>query len=394
VSAEAQPWPRPLGVKYNTETTMGLDQRYRRLAGLAGFTAAALLVTATAQAQGHENDAARGTVYTMSNAAAGNAILVFAQDANGGLTAADSYPTGGLGTGGGLGNQGALAHDGEFLYAVNAGSDDVSVLRFTEDGLELADVAPSGGIQPVSVTVDRGVVYVLNAGSDSIAGFAVGLDGTLAALPGSVQSLSGTGTGPAQIQFSKDGRTLIVTEKATNSLVTFSLDRFGVPIDRQVFASPGATPFGFAPGPGRRLYVSEAAGGAAGASSVTSWQVHPDGGLEVITPTAASSQTAACWVALSPDGRFAYTTNTGSGTISAYRIRGGQLELLDAGVTGITGPGSSPIDVVITAGGRYLHALLAGTDVIATFRVGRDGSLTWVSETSSLPDGANGLAAR
>lgn len=372
---------------------MGRVRLQTGLAGLAGLTAAALFLTATAQAQGHENDAARGTVYTMSNAAAGNAILVFQQGANGSLATAGSYPTGGLGTGSGLGNQGALAHDGEFLYAVNAGSDDVSVLRFTEDGLELVDVMPSAGIQPVSVTVDRGVVYVLNAGSDSVAGFTVDADGSLAALPGSVQSLSGTGTGPAQIQFSKDGRTLIVTEKATNSLVTFSLDRFGVPIARRVFASPGATPFGFAPGPGSRLYVSEAAGGAAGASSVTSWQVSPDGGLEVISPAAASLQSAACWVALSPDGRFAYTTNTGSGTISAYRIRGGQLELLDAGVTGITGPGSSPIDVVITAGGRYLHALLSGTDAIATFRVARDGGLTWVSETGGLPDGANGLAA-
>jgi len=373
---------------------MDLDQRYRRLAGLAGFAAAALMAAVAAHAQGHANDAARETVYTMSNAASGNAILAFAQDASGGLMTAGSYPTGGQGTGGGLGNQGALAHDGEFLYAVNAGSDDVSVLRFTGDGLELVDVMSSAGIRPVSVTVDRGVVYVLNAGSDSIAGFTVGVDGSLSALSGSVQSLSGTGTGAAQIQFSKDGRTLIVTEKATNSLVTFSLDRFGLPIERQVFASPGATPFGFAPGPGRRLYVSEAAGGAAGASSVTSWQVEPDGTLELITPTAASLQTAACWVALSPDGRFAYTTNTGSGTISAYRIRGGQLELLDEGVTGVTGPGSSPIDVVITAGGRYLHALLSGTEAIATFRVGRDGSLTWVSETGGLPDGANGLAAR
>ena len=367
-------------------------QRY--LAVATAFAGTAALLPAAAGAQGHAVDAARSTVYTMSNAPAGNQILAFAQDANGGLTPAGSFPTGGLGTRGGLGNQGPLAHDGGYLYAVNAGSDEVSVLRFTGSGLELVDVEGSGGDRPVSVTVDRGVVYVVNAGSDSIAGFTVGAGGDLAPLAGSIQSLSGAGTGAAQIQFSKDGRVLIVTEKATNQLVSFSLDHYGVPVDRQVFASPGATPFGFAVGPGRRIYVSEAAGGAPNASSVTSWTVSPHGALDVITPTAATLQSAACWVILTPDGRFAYTTNTASGTISAFRLRAGELDLLDAGVTASTGAGSAPIDVAITAGGRYLHVLNSGTDSLATFAIARDGSLSYVSDVTGLPDGANGLTAR
>ena len=366
----------------------------RFLAATAVMAGTAVLMPAAAGAQGHSIDAARSVVYTMSNAAAGNEILAFAQDANGGLTPAGGFPTGGLGTGGGLGNQGALSHDGEYLYAVNAGSDEVSVLRFTGTGLELVDVESSGGDRPVSVTVDRGIVYVVNAGSDSIAGFTVGEGGDLAPLAGSIHGLSGTGTGAAQIQFSQDGRVLIVTEKATNSLVTFTLDHYGVPVDRQVFASPGATPFGFAIGPGRRIYVSEAAGGAPNASSVTSWYVSPQGALDVITPTAATLQSAACWVIVTPDGRFAYTTNTGSGTVSAFRIRAGGLELLDAGVAASTGVGSAPIDVAITAGGRYLHVLSSGTDSLATFAIARDGSLSYVSEVTGLPDGANGLTAR
>ena len=368
--------------------------RTRCLAALAALTTSMSLIPAAASAQGHANDAARTTVFTMTNGAAGNSILLFAQEGNGGLSPAGSVPTGGLGTGGGLGNQGALAHDGEYLFAVNAGSDDLSVLRFTEGGLELVDVEGSGGDLPVSVTVHRGIVYVVNAGSDSIAGFVIGEGGDLSPLAGSVQSLSGPGTGAAQIQFSNDGRVLVVTEKATNSVVTFALDHYGVPTDRQVFASPGATPFGFAVGPGRRIYVSEAAGGAAGASSVTSWHVGPDGTLDVITPTAATLQSAACWVAITPDGRFAYTTNTASGNVSAFRIRGGELELLDGGVAATTGPGSTPIDVTITAGGRYLHVLNSGTDALATFAIARDGSLRYVSEVPGLPDGANGLAAR
>lgn len=367
--------------------------RNNLLAALVALGSSTALLPA-AGAQSEAEGALRSTVYTMDNGAAGNSILIFEQDANGGLTPAGQVATGGLGSGGGLGNQGALAHDGEYLFAVNAGSNDVAVLRFTASGLEAADLEPAGGMTPVSLTVHRGILYVLNAGSDSIAGFTVGEGGDLVPLAGSIQSLSGTGTGPAQIQFSEDGRSLVVTEKATNSLVTFSLDHYGVPVDRRVFASPGATPFGFAVGPGRRIYVSEAAGGAANASSVTSWTVAPDGTLEVITPTAATLQSAACWVAISPDGRFAYTTNTGSGTISAFRIRGGELDLLDAGVAATTGPGSAPIDVTITNHGRYLHVLNSGTDSLATFAIARDGRLSYVGAVAGLPDGANGLTAR
>ena len=262
-----------------------------------------------------------------------------------------------------------------------------------DDGLELVDNIPTGGIRPVSVTVHRRLVYVLNAGSDNIAGFSVDADGILTALPGSEHGLSGAGTGPAQIQFSDDGRVLIVTEKATNNVVSFALDRNGIPIVRRIFASPGATPFGFAVGKGRRVYVSEAAGGAANASSVTSWRLGKDAHLSVIAPSVATLQTAACWVVLTPDGRFGYVTNTGSGTTSAFRIRGGQLELLDDGAPASSGPTSGPIDMVVTADGSFLHVLGSGTETLTTFEILRDGRLAWVSELQGLPDGANGLVA-
>jgi 6-phosphogluconolactonase len=365
----------------------------RSLAIIAALAGTGALLPAVAGAQGHANDAATSVVYTMSNAAGGNSILAFAERADGSLEPAGSTPTGGLGTGAGLGNQGGITVDRDFLYVVNAGSDDVSVFRVADGELALTDRVPSGGDLPVSVTVDRGVVYVLNAGSDSIAGFTVDQQGQLAPLPGSVQALSGAGVGAAEIHFSGDGHALIVTEKATSSLVTFPLDRYGVPVDRKVFASPGMTPFGFATGKGPTIYVSEAAGGAAGASSVTSWRIGPQGELSVITPSAAIGQSAACWAIVTPDGRFAYIANTGSGTVSALRITGGALELIGSGASASTGPGSAPIDIAITAGGRYLHVLSSGTDTLATFAIGRDGSLTNVGEVTGLPHGANGLAA-
>lgn len=358
-----------------------------------GLAASALLMAATAQATEHEASP-RSWVYTMSNAADGNEILAFAQDDAGLLSAAGEFPTGGLGTGGGLGNQGALAHDGEFLFAVNAGSNEISVLRFADGELQLVDVAYSGGDRPVSVTIDRGILYVLNAGSDSIAGFTVDSEGLLEELAGSVRTLSGVGTAAAQIGFSDDGTVLIVTERATNSLVTFDLDRSGVPAARQVFASPGVTPFGFAVAPGRRIYVAEASGGAPGASTVTSWRVAPDGTLDVLTPAEPTFQAAACWAAITPDGRFIYTSNTGSSTISALRVRGGDLELLHDGVAGDPGAGARPIDLVITPDGRYLHSLNGGIESIASFAIAADGSLEYLGEQAGLPDGANGLAVR
>lgn len=363
------------------------------LQGLAIASILATLVPAHASAGSVDQRRGNDAVYTMSNAVDGNRVLQFTQSGNGTLTAAAQYPTGGLGTGSGLGNQGALASDGEFLFVVNAGSDDLSVFRIRANDLQLVDRIGSGGVQPVSVTVDRDLVYVLNAGSDSIAGFTVHSNGRLHALPGSERGLSGTGAGGAQIQFSQDGRTLIVTEKATNNLVTFSLNRDGVPVERQVFPSPGQTPFGFALARGRQLLVSEAAGGAANASSVTSWRIRRDGSLDVLDAAVPTHQSAACWVAITPDGRFAYTTNTASGNLSGFRVFGsGRLALLNAnGVTASTGAGSAPIDLTFSGQGEYLHVLSSGSQSITTYAVRHRGRLAPVGEVSGLPAGANGL---
>lgn len=353
------------------------------------------LLPVGAQSRPDERRRSLDTVYTMSNDTSGNAVLALRQRADGRLSSWREFPTEGLGTGGGLGNQGALASDGDFLFVVNAGSDDLSVFRIEGSGLELVDRTSSGGVRPVSVTVDRDLVYVVNAGSDSIAGFTVSRSGRLHALPRSEQPLSGAGVGAAQIQFSHDGRSLIVTEKSTNRLVTFSLNRAGVPTGRQQFASPGQTPFGFALGRARQVLVSEAAGGAANASSVTSYRIRRDGALDVLDAAVPTRQTAACWVAITPDGRFAYVTNTGSDTLSAYRVRasGRLIPLQDDGIAARVGPGGAPIDMTFSEQGEFLHVLNSGDHTITTFRVGFLGQLTRVGSVTGLPVGANGLIA-
>jgi 6-phosphogluconolactonase (cycloisomerase 2 family) len=373
----------------------------RLLAGVAALLVCAAGATLFAQ------DAQRlsglrfrfpGAVYTMSNGSAGNAVLIFDRLADGRLVRAGAASTGGTGTGAGLGNQGGLVLSGseKWLFAVNAGSNSIAVLEVRRRGLHLVHVQPSGGIRPVSVTEHRGLVYVLNAGSDSIAGFTVGRDGRLRPLDGSDRPLSGAGTDPAQIAFTPDGDALVVTEKATNKIVTFEIGRDGLPGDAQVQDSNGPTPFGFAFGKRDKLFVSEAFGGAENASATSSYDIDRQGVLTTISASVGTNQTANCWVVVTPNGRFAYVTNTGSGSISGYAIDfDGTIELLDAdGRTAVTGDGSAPVDLALTDSGRFLYSLNSGTNTIGAFRVHSDGSLAQLPFTGGLPSGANGLAAR
>jgi 6-phosphogluconolactonase (cycloisomerase 2 family) len=357
---------------------------------------------ASVQASEYEDDddvsGVAGAVYTMSNSSSGNAILMFHRAANGTLTAAGSFPTGGVGSGGGLGNQGALilSQNNRWLYAVNAGSNDISVFAVRTQGLELTDKVPSGGIQPISLTVDRDLLYVLNAGGDgNISGFTVQRKGRLAPLPGSTRPLSGSNTAPAQIAFDPEGEVLVVTEKATNFIDTYVVAEDGLTNGPYVNNSVNATPFGFAFDRRGRLLVSEAVGGAADAGTVSSYNVTANGLLEVISPAVPTTETAVCWVAVTKNGRFAYVTNAGSGSLSAYRIaRDGSITLRDAdGRTGDTGAGSAPLDIAFSNNNRYIYTLNNGTHSLGAFRVQANGGLVAIPGANGLPIGANGLAA-
>jgi 6-phosphogluconolactonase (cycloisomerase 2 family) len=335
----------------------------------------------------------RGVIFTASNAVAGNAVQVYDRAPNGQLTFARSVATGGKGTGGGLGNQGGLtlSEGHRFLLVVNAGSDDVTVFRISGDRLTPLSRAPSGGKTPVSVTVDDDLVYVLNAGSDNIAGFRLTENGQLQPLAGSTRPLSAQGVGAAEIKFGPGGSDLIVTEKATNRIVAYPVGRDGLPAAQPIVtASNGKTPFGFDFARDRSLIVSEAVGGAANAGTVSSYRLARSGLLSVVTASAPDKQSAPCWIAVTPDRRFAYTTNTASSTISGYRVdEEGALALLDATVS--AGANSGPIDLTIAGAGRFLYALGGKNQTIVSFLIGPDGSLSAGSVVSGLPGAANGL---
>ncbi|HEU0295069.1 MAG TPA: beta-propeller fold lactonase family protein [Anaerolineales bacterium] len=334
-----------------------------------------------------------GAVYTSTNASGGNEVLVFDRTSDGSLSLPKSYPTGGLGSGTSLGSQSAvvLSQNNHWLFVVNAGSNQISTYAVGAQGLSLADVTDSGGIRPVSLTTYKDWLYVLNAGgSGNITGFVIGQDGSLSPIANSTQPLSNGGAGAApgvgQIAFNSEGSALVVTEKSTNSLDTYQVAD-GVADAPVTHASAGAVPFGFAFDRHNHAIVSEAASG-----SVSSYKV-ADGGFSVISSAVVNSQVAACWIAISNNGKFAYTTNAGSGTISSYQIaEDGSLTLLNA-IAGSTGAGSAPVDMAFSNNGSLLYTLGNAAHTITVFEMGADGSLHNLGAVS-VPASVAGLAAQ
>jgi 6-phosphogluconolactonase len=370
----------------------------RTLRGLAVAVAAgalALALSAGSAAAHPFGFGGSGAVYTSTNSATNNAVLTFERAPHGTLRPAGSFPTGGTGTGGGLGNQGAVVLDDRRnrLFVVNAGSDQLTSFDVGRHGLRRQDLESSGGDRPISLTAHGNLLYVLNAGSDQIAGFRVDHRGELRPLPGSIRSLSGTGTDPAQIEFSPNGGLLVVTEKATNRIDTFRVGLDGRPGELISQPSAGETPFGFAFDKRGHLIVSEAFGGAPNASVLSSYGIAGNGAIGAISPLVRTEQTAACWVVVTDNGRFAYTTNTGSGSISSYDVdRDGSISLLES-VGADTGIGSAPTDLALREHSRQLFVLNSGARTVGAYRVRGDGGLVSVDTAGGLPAGATGLAA-
>jgi len=258
--------------------------------------------------------------------------------------------------------------------------------------LSLVDRESSGGDRPVSVTVRKNLVYVLNQGfGANISGFTLAGNGHLTPLAGSARHLSADGTVGSQVQFSPKGDVLVVTERGINAITTWAVGRDGIPGDGHTQASNGVAPYGFDFDNAGHLIVSEAA-----QQALSSYNVAANGALSVITGSASTHQAAPCWVVVTPNGTYAYTTNAGGASISGYRIgHNGSLTLLNAnGITASTGAGTGPSDVAISGSGQYLYALSNRTNSVVAFVVNGDGSLTALPGiVNPFMGGAAGIAA-
>jgi 6-phosphogluconolactonase (cycloisomerase 2 family) len=350
--------------------------RIRAVTLVLAFVAGLLLFSSSAMAS-HGG----GSLFTQTNDPNGNTVQRFDRAPNGSLTPAGTFATGGVGLAGLGGRQGAveLSEDGRYLYAVNAGSDSVSVFRTDGRRIRLIDTVASRGVAPASLDEHDGRVYVLNSGgTPSVTAYWRLPGGSL--WPIATRELAAGAQGAAQVSVTPDGRSLVVSERVSNRLETLPLDRWGRPGAPVVTASSGAVPFGFGITQTGTIVVSEA-----GASSVSSYRLGARGSLYTVTASLLVGQGAACWVAVSPNGRLAYTGNAAGG-ISGFAIaRDGSLTPL--GTTLV----SSPRDLDFDESGRFLHVVSAGGQVIS-YRVGNDGSLR-LAGTAAAATGITGAAA-
>lgn len=341
-----------------------------------------------------------GHVYVNDNTAGTNTIGVFDRHADGTLTpeAGSPFAAGGAGTGAGLASQGALqiSPDGRFLIAVDAGSNQISVLRIKDNGslgLVRGGVVSSGGVLPVSVAIHDDLVYVANSGNggSNYTGFRLGLNGRLEPVAGSAVALP-DGSQPGDVLFNGTGSKLAGTRVGTSLI-----DSFTVGDDGRLSAAPGSPfpaqglgPFGseFRPTNPGQLFVSNAHNGA-GAGTVSAFRDSADGTLSSIRSSPfADLQTAPCWVEITHDGQFLFTVNTGSGTISRYSIApGGALRLLGSTPVGATG-GVGAVDARLSPDGGTLFVDESRAGAVAAFAV-NGGTLTELASSPALlPAGA------
>jgi 6-phosphogluconolactonase (cycloisomerase 2 family) len=290
-----------------------------------------------------------------------------------------------------------LSPNNRFLFAVNAGSNQISVLKINRDRLTMVDLVDSGGTRPISLTVYEDLLYVLNAGgTPNITGFTIAGNGTLTPLAGSTQPLIGGMTaGPAEVSFNTDGTLLAVTEKMGNRIDTYVVDENGLPSAPIDNPSSGMTPFGFAFNNSGTLIVSEAFGGTPNASAASSYSAPESGILSVISGSVPNSQTASCWVVTTNNGKLAFVSNTGNGTISSYSVSPhNQTLTLANAVAGDTGMNSMPIDMALNNNSHFLYVLLGGSQGVASFRANRNGTLNLIDTDGGLPLGTQGIAAK
>jgi DNA-binding beta-propeller fold protein YncE len=361
-----------------------------RLAGVAvlALALAALFATAAAASSGHHkpnhpqhpSHPAPEAVFVQTNDPAGNSVVAYDRAPDGSLSEAGAYATGGLGGAlegavvDRLASQGALTLDreGGLLYAVNAGSDTVTVFAVRGDRLQRRQVVPSGGDFPVSVAVHDRFVYVLNArGGGSVQGYIrfgtklfpvrfwhrdLGLD------PEAAPEFVNT---PGQVAFTPDGRELLVTTKANGHAVdVFRVRRSGgLSHDPVVNELPETVPFAMSFDPQGRLVLAEAAG------NVATFDVNGDGTLGAVD-LQSTGGAATCWIV--GIGSTFYASNTGSDTLSGYTTDGAGL----LSALGDTATGPAPIDAAASSDGEFLYVQTGAEGGVDEFRVNGDGSLT------------------
>lgn len=377
---------------------MGKVIRTLLMAGLA------IGLASPAISKAEDRDTSRsGAVFVMTNNVDRNEVIGYRRAGDGTLQEGDRFATGGRGSGGNndpLESQGSLtlSHDHSLLFAVNAGSGSISVFSVHGSTLSLVDKVISGGSEPNAVAQHGNLVYVSNVGgSSSVVGFRLD-NGKLAQIPNSLRFLSTNNSGAGGLAFSPDGRFLLVVERLTNSIDVFSVQGDGT-LSPAAVVNPslgqGAFSVSFTPS-GAALISETGPAGVPNGSAISSYAINPDGTISPISTSVPTLGAANCWNVVTPDGRFVYTSNAGTSTISGFAIgNSGTLTALSGTVVGENPQGATNLDITVSSDGKFIYTLNSVAGAIGVFAVQKDGTLFNVESAGGVSplSGFNGIAA-
>lgn len=385
-------------------------------------------------------DLRTGGVFMMSNNDEANEVVAFARADDGRLTEVGRYPTGGKGSGSfedsanalvlgsatGEASPNQLTDQARLLFVPNAGSSTISVFEVNADGLELVEETPSNGQKPVSLTVNNGLLYVLNSGETDnrlftdgtnalenctsgsrpeITGFQVSTEGRLTPVPNSTRGLSGQAkSGCAQVSFSADGTTLLVTERLAKlpahgrsevkddegAMVMFQVLQNGTTGRKQVVDSTGRGPFGFSVAQSGNVLVTEQFGGFANenASAISAYRGNAEGGFETTSEAVFNKQTDTCWVVVNGTETLAWATSPfGGGTISSFTLKDGVPKLMHESASAADGKNREndnvamgATDLALSGSGEFLYSLNSFEGKLNVYRTNADGSLKFIED--------------
>lgn len=374
-----------------------------RYCGMAVLALATIATAAPAHAQTTSEKTASEAVFVMTNAADKNDVIAYQKERDGSYREQGRFPTGGRGSGGQvdpLQSQGSLTfnQDHTLLFAANAGSGTVSVFRVRGQFLALADQVDSGGSEPLAIATAANTVYVLNGGAaGSVVAFRLNPVGHLRQIQNSTHFLSSTNAGGSSISVSPDHRFLAVTQRLTNSIDIFPILADGTlgSIVTNASSAPGVFAALFAPD-GILIDSETGPAGAVNASTISSYAIASNGKISAVSQSVPTFGAANCWNAITPDGKFVYTSNSASGTISGFAIgNGGALTPIGSTVLATNPQGSANLDITVSGDGKFLYSLDTGTGAISVFAIQSNGTLNPLTEIEGLPAAAgfNGIAA-
>jgi 6-phosphogluconolactonase len=375
--------------------------RNRLLSGAVAAAIASSTVPALAQTEAANfNHGAIHAVFVMNNNADENEVIAYERSDYGTLFAPHTYKTDGRGSGGlgdPLQSQGSLtlSDDHSLLFAVNAGSGTLSVFAVNGAQLELLDKVRTDGADPVAVAQRGSLVYVVNgAGTSNVVGFSLH-NGKLTRIPDSQRFLSGANVGPGAVAFSPNGKYLLVTERATPSIDVFSVLPNGllsaVTVNKNVGAGTFSVSFDMS---GAAITAETGTGGTTSATS--SYSVQTNGTIVPISSSVPTLGAATCWNAIVPGGKFVYTSNAGSSTISGFSVASsGALTALPGTVVATNPSGAGNLDIAVSTDGKFVYTLNSASGTVGMFSIQAGGTLTNLGTASGLPAnaGLNGIAA-